>query len=81
MIRHSEINPLDLRRKIRQRHILFAGNANLKIYGNLGCKSGKRMKKQNRVFFGSEKEALEHGYRPCGNCLKTKYKNWKNAIV
>jgi methylphosphotriester-DNA--protein-cysteine methyltransferase len=81
MIRHFDINPIDLRKKIRQRQILFAGNANLEIYGNLGCKSGKRMKKQNRVFFGSEKEALEDGYRPCGNCLNTKYKNWKNAIV
>jgi methylphosphotriester-DNA--protein-cysteine methyltransferase len=35
------------------------------------------MKKENRVFFISEREALEDGYRPCGNCLYKKYKMWK----
>ncbi|WP_255400714.1 Ada metal-binding domain-containing protein [Siphonobacter sp. SORGH_AS_0500] len=49
----------------------------LKIYGDLGCSSGKRMRKENRVFFHSEAEALQHYYRPCGHCLKEKYKAWK----
>ena len=34
------------------------------------------MKPENRVFFKTEKEALENGYRPCGQCLKMKYKEW-----
>ena len=55
----------------------MAGNERLKIYGTLGCKSGKRMKRQNRVFFLAEKEAIKEGFRPCGNCLKERYKNWR----
>ena len=58
--------------------ITLGGNKQLKIYGTLRCKSGKRMKMENRVFFVSEKEAVTQGYRPCGHCLKSKYKKWKN---
>lgn len=39
---------------IKNRKILWAGNRKLKIYGKLNCKSGKRMKTQNRVFFQNE---------------------------
>lgn len=81
MIKHSEINSLDLNIKIRQNEICLGGNLKLKIYGTLSCKSGKRMKKQSRVFFGSEEEAIEHNFRPCGHCLKQKYKTWKNGLV
>ncbi|MDX2045901.1 MAG: Ada metal-binding domain-containing protein, partial [Chitinophagaceae bacterium] len=45
------------------------------------CKSGKRMKAENRVFFGSEKEALQSGYRPCGHCMKKEYEQWKNKTA
>lgn len=68
MVNHSEINSVF--RSIRSGEIQFAGNRKLKIYGRLDCWSGKRMKKENRVFFLNEKEALEHGYRPCGHCIK-----------
>ena len=61
---------------IRTGEIKFAGNRLLKIYGLLSCTSGKRMNKENRVFFNSEKEAIEKGYRPCGHCLRVKYKVW-----
>ncbi len=81
MILHSEISTADLKILIRQRLICLGGNLNLKIYGTLNCKSGKRIKKQNRVFFGSEEEAIEHNFRPCGHCLKQKYKTWKNGLV
>jgi len=76
MIKHAELSREDLRNQIKNNQICFGGNAGLKIYGRLCCKSGKRMKMQHRVFFKSEKEALEHGYRPCGNCLNKKYKEW-----
>ncbi|MCG8327386.1 MAG: hypothetical protein MI974_06860 [Chitinophagales bacterium] len=36
------------------------------------------MKKENRVFFTDEKEAIKSGYRPCGHCMRTAYLNWKN---
>ncbi|MBN7813567.1 metal-binding protein [Algoriphagus sp. H41] len=54
----------------------FAGNSKLRIYGKLSCTSGKRMKRENRVFFRSEKEAIENGFRPCEHCMKEKYKQW-----
>ncbi|WP_222538211.1 Ada metal-binding domain-containing protein [Pedobacter polysacchareus] len=81
MIRHPEINGPDFRRKLRQKEICFAGNRKLKIYGTLKCKSGKRMKKENRVFFSSEAKAVEHGFRPCGHCMKGEYKRYLLAKV
>ncbi|MDP9959982.1 Ada metal-binding domain-containing protein [Chryseobacterium lathyri] len=78
MKRHTEIPDTVLRSKIRSGEIKFGGNHKLKIYGLLQCSSGKRMKKENRVFFISEKEALENNYRPCGHCMKVKYKLWRN---
>lgn len=66
---------------IKRGIISYAGNSKLKIYGRLNCKSGKRMKAKNRVFFKDRDEALNFGYRPCGHCLKEEYKNWKNGII
>ena len=68
-----------LRRLIKKRKIVFAGNVSLKIYGKLSCSSGKRMKKTNRVFFESEKEAIVSGFRPCGHCLRDAYLVWKKG--
>lgn len=77
MLAHTDIATTMLHRKIKHHEINFAGNRQLKIYGTLQCKSGKRMKKENRVFFISEKEAVTMGYRPCGHCMKNKYIQWK----
>jgi methylphosphotriester-DNA--protein-cysteine methyltransferase len=74
MIRHTDINSIELWQKIKSQDIAFGGNSRLKIYGTLKCISGKRMKKENRVFFACEKEALEHGYRPCGHCMRKSYR-------
>jgi methylphosphotriester-DNA--protein-cysteine methyltransferase len=81
MIKHSEISNIELHNKIRQKEILIGGNIKLKIYGTLYCLSGKRMKKETRVFFSLETEAIEKGYRPCGHCMKKEYKIWKNESV
>ncbi len=81
MIKHSEINDEELRKLIRQNKILLGGNERLKIYGTLKCESGKRIKKENRVFFISEREAVKQGYRPCGHCMKNKYQHWKKRII
>jgi methylphosphotriester-DNA--protein-cysteine methyltransferase len=78
MLAHNNINCLGLHKQIRNQTICFAGNKKLKIYGALFCRSGKRMKKENRIFFNSEKEAIANGYRPCGICMNQKYQNWKN---
>jgi len=66
--------------KIQYGAISFAGNKNLKIYGTLNCSSGKKMKKNNRIFFHSASEAISMGYRPCGRCLKKEYIQWKQKI-
>ena len=79
MILHSEINDELLRRRIRHGIICFAGNNALKIYGRLHCRSGKRMKKKNRVFFQSGPEAVLLGFRPCGHCMNKEYKKWKHG--
>jgi methylphosphotriester-DNA--protein-cysteine methyltransferase len=76
MIKHLDISDNGLRQKIRKKEICFGGNRKLNIYGTLQCKSGKRMKRENRVFFASEDEAVKRGFRPCGHCMKTAYKKW-----
>ncbi|SHN36751.1 Ada metal-binding domain-containing protein [Mucilaginibacter sp. OK098] len=81
MVRHIDINNQDVRKLIRHKEIKLGGNRNLKIYGLLRCKSGKRMKRENRVFFTDLGEATDSGYRPCGNCLRSEYKEWKNGSV
>ena len=86
MISHSELGDTGFSRS-RQLKILivkgdvqFAGNRKLKIYGTLNCSSGKRMKPENRVFFKSEAEAVDSGYRPCGHCMRQSYLKWKAII-
>lgn len=81
MVAHDEITDAALRSSIKHKRINFGGNRKLKIYGTLSCTSGKRMKRENRIFFYSEMEAIENGYRPCGNCMTHKYKTWKNESV
>ncbi|MFI5159655.1 MAG: Ada metal-binding domain-containing protein [Sphingobacteriales bacterium] len=83
MINHSDLGDTSFRRSrmlkelIDKGEVLLGGNKNLQIYGTLGCASGKRMKTKNRVFFKSELEAKQAGYRPCGHCMKAAYLQWK----
>ncbi len=77
MILHMNLDSQVLKEKIRKKEILFAGNLNLKIYGSLSCRSGRRMKKENRVFFHSEEEAILCGFRPCSHCMRYRYREWK----
>jgi len=65
---------------IRNGEISLGGYSKAKIYGLLNCRSGKRMKVKNRVFFKDEKEAIQNGYRPCAHCLPVKYKLWKSEL-
>jgi methylphosphotriester-DNA--protein-cysteine methyltransferase len=83
MIKHIEIAQWFLFRKIKNQELILGGNRKLKIYGKLNCSTGKRMKKENRVFFSTEEEALQNGYRPCGNCMRSKYNQWNSpsAII
>jgi methylphosphotriester-DNA--protein-cysteine methyltransferase len=86
MIAHTALGtgPTERRRKlhslIRRQQIGWGGYKKLKIYGRLSCSSGKQMNITNRVFFGTEQEAIAAGYRPCGHCMPAAYQRWKNEI-
>ena len=61
----------------------LGGNGKLKIYGRLDCPSAlstiRRFPgsyERSRVFFADEKTALAAGFRPCGNCLREKYREY-----
>ena len=71
MIAHTALSDKKLTSLIKNRGIILAGNSQLKIFGTLRCSSGKRMKKENRVFFTSKKEAIQNKFRPCGHCMKS----------
>ncbi len=77
MTRHNDIGRQELWKKIKNRCIQYAGNSRLKIFGLLNCSSGKRMKRQNRIFFKTETEAIAAGFRPCGHCMRDQYRQWK----
>ena len=74
---HIELTNRKLKSLIDNGRITLGGNKPWKIYGTLSCNSGKRMKKENRVFFSSEQEAVNEGYRPCGHCMRTAHRKWK----
>lgn len=80
LINHTEISAVRLRMLIRQGLITLGGNKRLKIYGLLSCKSGMRMKAENRVFFTDEQQAIANGFRPCGNCKRNLYKKWIYSV-
>lgn len=61
----------------------LGGNGKLKIYGRLDWPSAlstiRRFPgsyEKSRVFFADEKTALAAGFRPCGNCLREKYREY-----
>jgi len=79
MFDHIQLTKGELKSLIKKSVIKFGGNKPLKIYGTLSCNSGKRMKKENRIFFRSQQEAIDKGYRPCGHCMRGQYRKWAAA--
>jgi methylphosphotriester-DNA--protein-cysteine methyltransferase len=83
MVKHIDLGETPFARlrnlvqKIKNQKLTLGGNCKLKIYGTFGCRAGKRMKAENRVFFKNEAEALEYGYRPCAVCMREAYRQWK----
>ncbi|HWC23657.1 MAG TPA: Ada metal-binding domain-containing protein [Flexivirga sp.] len=62
---------------------VLGGNRLGHIYGRLDCPSALRALRQggyveHRVFFADESTAIAAGFRPCGTCLREKYRVWKN---
>lgn len=81
MISHKDVSNAEVIRLFKQKKIMFGGNKKLKIYGTMHCRSGKTMNRDNRVFFANAGEAISLGYRPCGKCMRSEYKVWKNGSV
>ena len=74
---------LDEDRRPYQSHTpgTLGGYRRSKIYGRLDCPSALRsiakgQYVQHRVFFADEEHAIAAGYRPCGSCLRPKYRQW-----
>ncbi|GAB3955384.1 hypothetical protein GCM10028805_42900 [Spirosoma harenae] len=86
MIRHIELGATEFARKrklvelIRTNQLSLAGHKPGKIYGRLDCRTGKRMKPENRTFFQDVAEAISAGYRPCAVCLPKAYQQWKRDL-
>ena len=61
----------------------LGGNSRLQVYGRLDCWSANNALGKGyeriRVFFADEETAIATGYRPCGNCMRDKYREWKAA--
>ena len=60
----------------------LGGHRKGKIYGRLDCSSARAAIAkggyiEHRVFFADEITAIRAGYRPCGNCLRHRYTEWK----
>ncbi|MEO7990534.1 MAG: Ada metal-binding domain-containing protein [Chryseolinea sp.] len=81
MMPHDDVNQNQLFKFIKAGLITLAGNRKLKIYGQLNCASGKRMKRKNRVFFKDVAEAKAIGFRPCGHCMQEQYIGWKRFFT
>ena len=59
----------------------LGGHRGTKVYGRLDCPTALRwiatgQYVQHRVFFADEEAAIAAGYRPCGHCLRPKYRQW-----
>ena len=57
------------------------GHRGTKVYGRLDCPTAlacgaKGKYVQQRVFFADEEVAIAAGYRPCGHCLRPRYRRW-----
>jgi methylphosphotriester-DNA--protein-cysteine methyltransferase len=61
----------------------LGGNSRLGIYGELDCWSARAALAKGyakiRVFFADEVTAVAAGYRPCGKCMRERYREWKAA--
>lgn len=63
---------------------VLGGNRRRHIYGRLDCPSALRALRKggyvkHRVFFADESTAVAAGFRPCGSCLREKYRAWKQT--
>jgi len=63
---------------------LLGGHRRTKVYGRLDCPAAARAIGRGgyvryRVFFATEADAIAAGFRPCGACLPTRYRAWRDG--
>jgi methylphosphotriester-DNA--protein-cysteine methyltransferase len=63
---------------------LLGGHARTRVYGRLDCPVAlsllrRGFEPRHRVFFADESVAIAAGYRPCGACLREKYREFKRT--
>lgn len=63
---------------------LLGGHARTQVYGRLDCPVAlsllrRGFQPRHRVFFADESVAIAASYRPCGACLRDKYREWKRT--
>jgi methylphosphotriester-DNA--protein-cysteine methyltransferase len=60
----------------------LGGHARTKVYGRLDCPVALSLLRRGfepkyRVFFADEETAIAAGYRPCGACMRARYRKWR----
>jgi O-6-methylguanine DNA methyltransferase len=60
--------PLDELDSLAQKGVRYLGCKSTGIYCFPTCRDARRMKPENRLFFGDATRAVESGYRPCRHC-------------
>lgn len=64
----------------------LGGHRRTRVYGRLDCPVALSLiargfdVRRHRVFFADEESAISAGYRPCGACLRAKYRRWKAEL-
>ena len=64
----------------------LGGHARTRVYGRLDCPVAlsllrRGFEPRHRVFFADEETAIAAGHRPCGACLRAKYREWKRRAA
>ncbi len=63
------ITPVVLERQMPETdEVLYIGNKNSMKFHLPNCRAVSQMKEKNKVEFKTREEAIEHGYKPCGEC-------------
>ena len=65
---------------------LLGGQRRTKVYGTLDCPVAlsllrRGFEPKHRVFFADEATAIAAGYRPCGACMRARYREWRARQV
>jgi methylphosphotriester-DNA--protein-cysteine methyltransferase len=64
----------------------LGGHRRTRVYGRLDCPVAlsllrRGFKPRHRVFFADEATAIAAGFRPCGACMRLRYREWRARQV